>query len=489
MLDISLDDISKRLQLDNPWWGTPYVQGEPTSSTENSALFSSKETNIKIHYEQERAFFYPFAKLALDWSIKRSIILMGPRRVGKTVMLQQLTKHAIENGFLPERIMFASLDTPLYAGISLDKFLEIFEKCTESKASVKRIVIFDEIQYLKNWEQHLKVLADRHPNTRFIASGSAAAELKRKSQESGAGRFTDIFLPPLTFAEFLAFRKEEDALIKTTADSYETRDINRLNAEFIDYLNFGGYPEAVMGRAIRSNPNRFLGSDIIDKAVFHDLPKIYGVQDVQELYRFFITLAYNAGQEIKPGSLKNMGISINTINKYMEYLEAAFLIARVRRADDTGKTFKRTGGFKPYLINPCMRAALFRPLKDGDDHIGPMVETAIFSQCFPANIRQNVFYARWKKGRSYLEVDMVHLDHARKKITLACEIKWSDRYTTKNSSNLPGLIALKQRNPNLQLIATSKSVTSTTQGKASINHIPAALYCYKLGKDLIKNLI
>ena len=58
---------------------------------------------------------------------------------------------------------------------------------------LKIVYFFDEIQYLKNWEIHLKSLVDRNRRTKFIASGSAAAALRMKSIESGAGRFSDFF--------------------------------------------------------------------------------------------------------------------------------------------------------------------------------------------------------------------------------------------------------------------------------------------------------
>lgn len=61
------------------------------------------------------------------------------------------------------------------------------------------LVFFDEIQYLKNWELHLKTMVDTYRDSKFIVSGSAAAALKFKSNESGAGRFTHFLLPPLTF--------------------------------------------------------------------------------------------------------------------------------------------------------------------------------------------------------------------------------------------------------------------------------------------------
>lgn len=473
MLEIAKSDILKSLRRDNPWWDASYKMAQsPTEKT--------------------RAYFSPFSTLALDWSVRRSTILMGPRRVGKTVMLRQLIEKAINEGFSGQNILFVSIDTPLYSGMPLSRLIDLFEEETEHDAQAKRIIVFDEIQYLKDWEVHLKVLTDQHPNTRFIASGSAAAALRLKSQESGAGRFTDFFLPPLTFAEFLAFRELETDLIKSAPLGatlrFSTPDIERLNEEFINYLNFGGYPEAVLNPAIQADVQRFLGRDIIDKVLLRDLPSLYGIQDIQELNRLFTTIAYHTGQEISlDGLAQSSGVAKNTITKYLEYLEAAFLIVRIRRVDDTGKTFQRMRNFKVYLTNPSMRAALFAPIADGDDAMGAMAETAIFSQWFHSDLMKNLHYARWKQGRTDLEVDLVRVDPARLKPTWAYEIKWSDRYASDQPGELRGLVEFAKRNfaNSVPAGATTKTITAESEiDGVLIRHFPCALHCYQVGKNV-----
>ena len=168
MLEISKQDILRSLRRDNPWWEVSYEISKSPS-------------------EKKRAYFAPFSELALDWRVRRSTVLMGPRRVGKTVMLRQMIEQAIMDGFERRNILFVSIDTPLYSSMPLSRLIELFEEVTEHKSEDRRIIVFDEIQYLKDWEVHLKVLTDQHPNTRFVASGSAAAALRLKSQESGAG--------------------------------------------------------------------------------------------------------------------------------------------------------------------------------------------------------------------------------------------------------------------------------------------------------------
>ncbi len=473
-LEIAERDILRSLLRDNPWWEA----GRTPPGTEH------------IH---TRAYFPRFRDLALNWRLKRAVILMGPRRVGKTVMLEQLVGHALRNGFPPEAVLFTSIDTPLYSGMPLEKLVELFEKQTGHDPSARRIVIFDEIQYLKNWEIHLKVLTDRHPNTRFIASGSAAAALRLKSQESGAGRFTDFFLPPLTFAEFLNFLDQEDALIMNDPGSvgqrFKARNIDALNKAFVDYLNFGGYPEAVLNPEIQNDVQRHIGRDIVDKVLLRDLPSLYGIQDIQELNRLFTTIAYHSGQEISLEKLaSSSGVAKNTIARYLEYLEAAFLIVRVRRVDDSGRTFQRMRQFKVYLTNPSMRAALFAPLTEDEPAMGAMAETAIFSQWFHSDQLTNLHYARWKSGRQDREVDLVRLDPATFKPAWAYEVKWSDRYVD-HPEELKGLIefALKGRPDTVPVGASTRTrVAETKVGTVTIRHFPCALHCYQIGRNVIE---
>lgn len=302
MQAISEDDIRVRIQRDNPWW----LDDAPA---------------IPEAAHPKRVYFGPFKHSALNFGVRRATVLLGPRRVGKTFMLKQLVNDAILSGIDAKAILYVSIDTPIYSGISLEKFLSFMPAAAGGDRCV---VIFDEIQYFRDWEVHLKDLVDNHAHVKFIASGSAAAALQLKSRESGAGRFSDFMLPPLTFYEFLKFLEEEEKYIKLQGGSpptYEVTDIANLNRRFVDYLNFGGYPEAVLNDQIRQNPEQFIKNDIIDKVLLKDLPSLYGIMGIQELNRLFSFLAYNAGNE---ASLENIcqesGVPKPTIKRYIEYL-------------------------------------------------------------------------------------------------------------------------------------------------------------------------
>jgi uncharacterized protein len=470
MFQISEKEIKARLQFDNPWW---------------------EDGQIEPRFDQmrHRHYFDSFFELVADRSLNRAIVLMGPRRVGKTVMVYHAVKKLISQQIAPQQILYLSLETPLYTDLRLDQLLAFFSELHEHNRQSNLIVFFDEVQYLKNWEVHLKSLVDSYPQYRFVVTGSAAAALRLKSQESGAGRFSDFLLPPLTFAEYLSFIDRENELITPHHDQdheYIATDIAELNQEFINYLNFGGYPEAVLSPTIQGSSSRFIKSDIIDKVLLRDLPSLYGISDIQELNRLFTTLAYNTGNEVSLDNLsKSSGVGKNTLKRYIEYLEAAFLVRRIYRIDDSARRFQRATSFKVYLTNPSMRAALFGYVDENSAATGALAETAIFSQWFhiSADISQlHLHYARWKSG----EVDLVALDKFEQKPEWCIEIKWSDR-AVQDHQEIAGLVKFaKEHHLTEPQLVTTKTITHQfpVQG-IEIRFKPSAEQVYTLGKNIV----
>ncbi|KRP06718.1 MAG: ATPase, partial [Sphingobacteriales bacterium BACL12 MAG-120813-bin55] len=336
---------------------------------------------------------------------------MGPRRIGKTVMMYQAIQSLLNEGINPQKILYFSLDTPIYTNVSLEELIN--KALTPNNLSIEECYIFfDEIQYLKDWEIHLKSLVDRNRKTKFIASGSAAAALRMKSVESGAGRFSDFFLPPLTFAEYIDLNSYDTLLEEVEVDFggprrfYQSKDIEQLNQHFIDYINFGGFPEIALNRDEVKNPEQVIQKDITDKVIMKDLPGLFGIETTLELQQFFNVLAYRTGEILNYKNVSEETKTDNkTIKKYIEYLESAFLIKVLHRVDVTAKRFKNITQFKVYLTNPSLFTGLFGKISKEDERFPHLVETAVFAQYLH---REHNFlrYANWKRNGIEGEVDL-----------------------------------------------------------------------------------
>ena len=453
------------MRAENPWWDGGGIRDD-------------------YRELKPRAYFERFASLVEETGVRRAVVLMGPRRVGKTVLLHHVIHRLLASGEYAARdVGYISLDQPLYTRLSIEEAAEEIRH-SSGNSDGPRALFLDEIQYLPEWERHLKAFVDTHPGIRCVVSGSAAAALRLKSIESGAGRFTDFLLPPLTFCEYLDLQGIEGLVERKEPDGlYTVSDIGELNRHFVDYLNFGGYPEALSSPAVRSDPARYIGTDIVEKVLLRDLPSLYGIQDVQELNALFMTLAFNTAGEVSLEALSQQsGVTKPTLKRYLEYLEAAFLIKVVHRIDHNARRFKRANQFKVYVTTPALRCALFGSVSEDDDEMGSLAETAVFAQWFHSDLA--LHYARWPKG----EVDLVYLD-GRQKPDWCVEVKWSDRYV-QHAGALSGLADFANRHPGITLLATTRTVEASGipwPGEVRLDVMPTSLYCYAVGHAAIRD--
>lgn len=464
MKDVSDQLVEIHLKRLNPWW-------------------QRGEVDEGVRKLRPRAYLDAVRALLLAPQLRRAVVLLGPRRVGKTILIRHLIADLLARGVPPQRVAYVEMDHPLLHGRSLEVLIGQIEAIAPAGEG-ERYLFFDEIQSHKDWEKHLKPLVDHRPDLRILVSGSAAAALKRQSTESGAGRFTDFLLPPLTFSEYLDLRGEDDSppIREESPGVYVLHDIARLNAQFVDYVNYGGYPELALTPVVRANPERFVKSDIVDKVLLRDLPQLYGIQDIQELNALFTLLAFNTAEEVSFEQLsKRSGVGKQTILRYVEYLEAAFLLKRVFRVDQDGKRYQRERNFKVFLTNSAMYAGLFGEKAADDASFGHLVETALFAQRFHEAARLN--YARWGSGDN--EVDLVESSHALLPVA-ALEIKWSDKYADKPES-LKGLMKFAQINQLPQVWATTRSrISELRKNGCEIRQWPAAALAFHYGVRAVR---
>lgn len=213
------------------------------------------------------------------------------------------------------------------------------------------------------------------------------------------------------------------------------------------------------------------------------MPILYGITDIQELKGLFNTLAYNTGQELSLEDLsKTSHVAKNTLVKYLEYLEAAFLIRRIRRIDQDAAHFRRMMTFKVYLTNPTMRAALFGPVDAHHEAMGQLVETAVFSQWLHnAAFVDSLYYVRWRSG----EVDLVSLD-AQQRPRFAVEVKWSDR-AIEDHSEIKGLLGFvkKHQLQRIPLVTTLSRSGIIDIGEVQVEFTPGSIHCFTVAKNTL----
>ena len=457
MKDVSDQQVAEHLKRLNPWWGD--ARADPATAD-----------------LRPRAYLAPVRQLLLEPNLRRAVVLLGPRRVGKTILIRHLIADLLRQGVPAPRIAYVEMDHPLLHGQSLEALIRQIEEAAPG-GNGTRYLFFDEIQSHKDWEKHLKPLVDHRPELRILVSGSAAAALKRQSSESGAGRFTDFLLPPLTFSEYLHLRPEAPAIRQEQPGVYVLQDMDALNAQFAEYVNYGGYPELALSPVVRSNPERFVKSDIVDKVLLRDLPQLYGIKDIQELNALFTLLAFNTAEEVSFEQLsKRSGVGKPTIQKYIEYLEAAFLLKRVFRVDQDGRRYQRERQFKVFLTNSAMYTGLFGAKAADDPEFGHLVETALFAQRFHEAARLN--YARW--GNDDCEVDLVESSQALKPVA-ALEIKWSDKFADRPEA-LKGLLKFVRGNRLPVGWATTRTLLrQQVLDDAEIRQWPAAVLAFHYG--------
>ena len=138
---IPTEKIIERLRYENPWWITKEVPNTYSSMSK------------RLYFD----LFYPFVN---EKSINRALVLMGPRRVGKTVMLFHCIENLLKEGTNSHKLFFIGIDNPIYVNLSLEDILTLCKKSLNLENLNGCYVFFDEIQYLKDWERHLKVLVD-----------------------------------------------------------------------------------------------------------------------------------------------------------------------------------------------------------------------------------------------------------------------------------------------------------------------------------------
>jgi uncharacterized protein len=373
------------------------------------------ESFLKYNRHWEKGFKYPFGKkrkvlkeLIKSVSSRQILELAGLRRTGKTTLFFQIINNLVETDTNPFSIWYFTFDEEKP---DLDKLLNEFVLQTSIDFRKEKVFVFlDEIQKLDNFQAKLKVYYDLYPNIKFFISGSTSLFIKKKTQESLAGRLKSFFLTPLHFKEYLHFKDTLEILDKPLIFQ------DRINLEFANFLK-SQFIESIEMNS-EKDKKEYLVS-IVKKITFEDIPQIFPVENPEVLWRIICIIAQNPGIFINYRNLSsNLGISSKTISLYLYYLEESFLIKKIynfsRNLITSEKKLKRF-----YLASPSFSWAIadFVP-------IGNLVENFVIS------LKDYKFFWRDAYGHEVDFID-VKLDNI-----LPIEVKYRNKINKKNFKNL-----------------------------------------------------
>ncbi len=464
------------LRITNPWWDADILPEEHS-------------------FEHKRMLYPQVERIALDPKLPFTAVLHGPRRVGKTVMLMQLVGQAISSGrFSPRNVCFASYQNSLLGKHSPSALVEQFKAVADPGRPA--LFVLDEIQFRLDWEREVKDLTDREKGISLAVTGSALSELKRKSAEAGTGRFYRFFLPPLLFCEYLDFSgKWPDGLPRTAAQARSARlgreEVNSLNEDFIDYINYGAFPALVLHPEIARGRREYHEQHMPDKDLFSTLPQLYGVTDAEGLETIFEHVAGHNCQEVSIDSIeKQTGMEPETIKKYLKYLEACLLIRKVPKLGSALRALQKDSARKYHLVNPNMHGLYNNPVSIDDDDAGHAIEAAALTQyhnCFAASsvTGKKVFYCRYRRDGIDREVDMVVTPRGAAYLHRLCEIKWSDK-RDRHAKSADSLAHVRSRKKKAKSFDGCFCTTKTAYGedrKKEVTFLPTSQFSVSLGLE------
>lgn len=227
------------------------------------------------------------------------IVIYGARQVGKTTLIKEIGKKYADDQ------VYLNCDETDIRGLLTDTT----STKLKNLVGAKKLVLIDEAQRVKNIGITLKLFADEIKNVQVIATGSSAFELSNEINEPLTGRKFEYTLYPFSMREL----NNEFGWLET----------NRLLEERILY---GMYPEIVL----KPDENKNLLKEITRSYLFKDILGYDGIRKPEVLEKLLISLAAQIGNEVSYNELAGtIGIDKDTINKYLDILEKAFVIFKL----------------------------------------------------------------------------------------------------------------------------------------------------------------
>ncbi len=339
---------------------------------------------------------------------KEIVVITGIRRCGKSTSLLQFCKNLIDSGTKKADILIVNFEDPRLNNLNLELLNKIYEiYLTELNPSKKHYVILDEIQVIDGWEKFARFLHENKKVNVFV-TGSSSKLLSSEYSTVLAGRHLDLEIKPLSFKEYLFFKKIE---IKNDLDISQKR--HEIKRAFANYLKEGGFPKVTL--ADNEKDKRDLLEVYFRDIIIKDVVQRYNIKEVNklnELAKYYLT---NVSNLQSFNNIKNvLKLNLDTVERFSYYLSSVFLLNFVRKFSYSEKE-QILNPRKVYCADNGLRGSVAFVFS-GD--YGKLAENIVFNELNKKG--SEIYY--WKNPKQE-EVDFVM--KKKQKITQAIQVCWN----------------------------------------------------------------
>lgn len=307
-------------------------------------------------------------------------ILTGVRRCGKSAILKMVMEELNQRGIAQNRILHYSFDSLEYEELKTAKTL--FNEIKKHLSNEGKTYLFlDEIQEVESWEKVVNSLMADYDVDIYV-TGSNSRMMSSEISTYLTGRYIQFRVFPLSFSEYLMFRKKHNTgmtfpmsfPLEIMPNPYEN-----LYEEFVRYLRYGGFP-AIHLQNYSYEDAYTIVRDIYNSTIFTDIVKRNQIRKVDQLERIVRFVFDNVGRTFSASSIskylksENRTIDNETVYSYLEKLENAYIIHRCSRYDVQGKEILKTQE-KFYLADTAFRYSV---LGYSPDSVAAMLENVVY---------------------------------------------------------------------------------------------------------------
>ncbi|HBB90323.1 MAG TPA: ATPase [Bacteroidales bacterium] len=254
-------------------------------------------------------------------------VITGIRRCGKSTFLKLLCKSLTDKGIDPGNILLINKDSLEFDWLTTYKQLVEFVITSFKGKKGRKYLFVDEVQEIEGWEKAISGFLTDNVADLYI-TGSNSRLLSSELGTYITGRYIEFKMFPLTFSEFLQFRRVTEP--------------DKTEREFTLFMKYGGFPgihqmeynDEVIGQYLSSLYSTILLKDVVERN---------GLRDISLLERISRFTAGNCGNITSSKKiadfLKSQRIrgSVDTVQNYLAMLCAAFIFHRINRYDIKGK--------------------------------------------------------------------------------------------------------------------------------------------------------